>query len=102
MKRKQPKHGLEAWLDDHFRGRDLATLTEIDAVPSHLTGTLDKALGNCRSLTTLNLSNMRSLSGTLLVVGSCKGLTSLNLFNCDKLTGTLDALDSCLQLTNLK
>jgi hypothetical protein len=101
-RRKALKDGVEAWLNEEYRGRDLATITEIRHIPAHLTGTMDKALGSCAALITLNLSNCRYLSGTLLVVGNCKGLTSLNLCNCDKLTGTLDSLDNCKFYADLR
>ena len=101
MARRQSNHSVQAWLEDRFRGKDISTITEIQSLPTYVTGSLDNVLGDCNAILTLNLSNCRSLTGTLLPLGHCKFLTSVNLCNCDKISGMLDALENCCALTNL-
>ena len=54
-----------------------------------------------RDITSIDLSSMNTLQGTLDALAICTALTDLNLRNCYMLTGSAMALVACTQLKEL-
>ena len=78
-------------------GRQLASLKHWEC---DLTA-LPERLGNCTALTTLNLTDCRSLTALLERIGDCAVLTALNLPRCSGITALSKRLDDCVALTTL-